>query len=196
MISIHPPCGGRDYLKSSIQFFIPISIHPPCGGRDSSCPQVGQLPPVFQSTRPVGGGTVKIEHFPVVGRDFNPPALWGAGQYFFHRISHIMSYFNPPALWGAGLKVRRCKVCPSKFQSTRPVGGGTFADMEFDTDTWDFNPPARWGAGLAALLALVRFLRISIHPPCGGRDFRRNINPVYKHHFNPPALWGAGHSHA
>ena len=100
----------------------------------------------FQSTRPVRGGTegrklinpvtgISI-HPPRAGRDnpimiqsaddldFNPPAPCGAGLVnCIARSSR--SYFNPPAPCGAG--PHGIRTCPAvrRFQSTRPVRGGT-----------------------------------------------------------------------
>ena len=56
---------------------------------------------IFQPTRPVGGGTGgKIFAFSAFF-DFNPPALWGAGQLTSAQLP-LLPNFNPPALWGAG----------------------------------------------------------------------------------------------
>ena len=81
VISIHPPCGGRDVAVCMVTHAAAtISIHPPCGGRDVIGLSVGIPMDTFQSTRPVGGGTLLLrEPYPGVA-DFNPPALWGAGQ--------------------------------------------------------------------------------------------------------------------
>ena len=59
----------------------------------------------------------------------------------------------------------------SKFQSARPVRGGTSSPAPPPASVFDFNPPAPCGAG----------------PPHIGR--RRSRSP----YFNPPAPCGAGH---
>ena len=103
-ISIHPPRAGRDYYSGSATQRIFISIHPPRAGRDERVSTSGEhfgdfnppapcgagqllteyntLTGLFQSTRPVRGGTsaaiaaktiITISiHPPRAGRD----AIW------------------------------------------------------------------------------------------------------------------------
>ena len=103
-ISIHPPRAGRDFLQTTAAIMYWISIHPPRAGRDhdTKLPPVGPhdfnppapcgagqllteyntLTGLFQSTRPVRGGTsaaiaaktiITISiHPPRAGRD----AIW------------------------------------------------------------------------------------------------------------------------
>ena len=107
-ISIHPPRAGRDIISlpawiTSLSFnppapcgagpagsgcscsIIGISIHPPRAGRDVAGAERPTLVFLFQSTRPVRGGTgtersyrhkqpVISIHPPRAGRD--PPFLW------------------------------------------------------------------------------------------------------------------------
>ena len=101
-ISIHPPLAGRDNVNNRLFRFHSISIHPPLAGRDllRRCARLSALhfnPPapcgagpiargvcdcfgVFQSTRPLRGGTrprgclkrvptISI-HPPLAGRDY------------------------------------------------------------------------------------------------------------------------------
>ncbi len=122
-ISIHPPHAGRDVTQSlknrSIKDFNPpapcgagrscviflflaqyISIHPPHAGRDNS-QMIGKKATIlFQSTRPMRGGTPCRNLQPYMG-DFNPPAPCGAGLPPSWTLSWIR-YFNPPAPCGAG----------------------------------------------------------------------------------------------
>ena len=57
-ISIHPPRGGRDAIALlSASTASRISIHPPRGGRDQDTIFNG-VAFEFQSTLPVGGGTL------------------------------------------------------------------------------------------------------------------------------------------
>ena len=56
------------------------------------------------------------------------------------------------------------------FQSTLPVGGGTWQSGNIRRSARDFNPPSPWGEGrfVHRLPYIISF--ISIHPPRGGRD--------------------------
>ena len=56
-ISIHPPHAGRDALRWCNIRVRAISIHPPRAGRDPGRPLSQKEAAVFQSTRPVRGGT-------------------------------------------------------------------------------------------------------------------------------------------
>ena len=102
-------------------------------------------------------------------------------------------HFNPPAPCGAGLSqrghMRRAEAfsihppragrdpCHSlhppnikKFQSTRPVRGGTLVCVHLFGRMRDFNPPAPCGAGPDELISWWEHECISIHPPRAGRD--------------------------
>ena len=111
---------------------------------------------VFQSTRPVGGGTggnaiVELSitisiHPPRGGRDlsghlphiqasdFNPPAPWGAGPPTNPLYDSLEPHFNPPAPWGAG-----------------PHQAQTWCLLRY------FNPPAPWGAGQQNCTTILGF---------------------------------------
>ena len=56
------------------------------------------------------------------------------------------------------------------FQSTRPVRGGTGVGIGQITKRLDFNPPAPCGAGLGVTTSADMIRGISIHPPRAGRD--------------------------
>ena len=56
-ISIHPPLAGRDDARSGPQIRSAISIHPPLAGRDEIADVEIMLEQIFQSTRPLRGGT-------------------------------------------------------------------------------------------------------------------------------------------
>ena len=100
-ISIHPPRAGRD--KKSC-FAVPMTLYfnppAPCGaGRLFSAFE--KLDKIFQSTRPVRGGTCDADdlfedcrisiHPPRAGRDLN-----------FFAVGSLEQNFNPPAPCGAG----------------------------------------------------------------------------------------------
>ena len=58
IISIHPPRGGWDKAYVLDVVYTQISIHPPRGGWDR-CPKCLYVQRIeFQSTHPVGGGTL------------------------------------------------------------------------------------------------------------------------------------------
>ena len=102
-ISIHPPRAGRDLKEFFVVVLFGISIHPPRAGRDRHSVLTLWLLQIFQSTRPVRGGTefsVGVDcggdrisiHPPHAGRDHIIPVTVSQRQNF-----------NPPAPCGAGL---------------------------------------------------------------------------------------------
>ena len=140
------PVRGGTIVPTAKSYSALISIHPPRAGRD------GQA----------SGGAAKNEYF-------NPPAPCGAGPEADagarreHRISiHppragrdgaqaakevFTENFNPPAPCGAGPGTMIWQVSARKFQSTRPVRGGTLATIICSRRIFYFNPPAPCGAG-------------------------------------------------
>ena len=190
-ISIHPPCAGRDIWitmqhtkkinfnppalcgagprrQQRQQQRHPISIHPPCAGRDDDVRD------------PFLSGQISI-HPPCAGRDIAAAVS-----------DQIPFYFNPPALCGAGPSAGTPARRPARFQSTRPVRGGTGCRSRPRRCPRNFNPPALCGAGLALGLPALRGGFISIHPPCAGRDSTPASAVSRLAYFNPPALCGAG----
>ena len=145
-ISIHPPRAGRDSMRAltsaSRAYFNPPA---PCGaGRNTTYNNIPEI--VFQSTRPVRGGTppalflclvqqISI-HPPRAGRDVNASPL-----------SPFSPYFNPPAPCGAGPALAIGLIRAIPFQSTRPVRGGTSWLRYLVANSSYFNPPAPCGAG-------------------------------------------------
>ena len=191
-ISIHPPRAGRDYSHVYLALTEEISIHPPRAGRD---PRKGGRAPVqriFQSTRPVRGGTlvgnVVFSHI----LNFNPPAPCGAGLGRGVWQSPGGCDFNPPAPCGAGpfhselLRLGAyISIHPPRagrdgsdgtvvtgeavFQSTRPVRGGTIILQKSPIgNKFQSTRPVRGGTG--RLERLQCQAHISIHPPRAGRD--------------------------
>ena len=122
----------------------------------------------FQSTRPVRGGTIDNGncnshssisiHPPRAGRDgqdrvksskaryFNPPAPCGAGRCvaIFGRL--LSKFQSTRPVRGGTLCISRLTRMPV-FQSTRPVRGGTLLTMYISSQRSHFNPPAPCGAG-------------------------------------------------
>ena len=145
---------------------------------------------VFQSTRPVRGGTSQLYiqcnrqnisiHPPRAGRDsgynefqlikqnFNPPAPCGAGQVLTLLVRVIIN-FNPPAPCGAGRITTPITKIASNFNPPAPCGAGPRA----------FRPPL-WGCHISihppragrdvSIFYCVTYSCISIHPPRAGRD--------------------------
>ena len=103
------------------------------------------------------GRSISI-HPPLAGRD-NPAALPTSAE----------KDFNPPAPCGAGPYKASARGWQRKFQSTRPLRGGT---------------------GYGALQRAVT--QISIHPPLAGRDPAALTFTGAATDFNPPAPCGAG----
>ena len=56
-ISIHPPLAGRDHHFRNEHTVVGISIHPPLAGRDIPLDYLTGAFELFQSTRPLRGGT-------------------------------------------------------------------------------------------------------------------------------------------
>ena len=190
-----------------------ISIHPPHAGRDLEAFDAEPEKPLFQSTRPMRGGTrwrrrgnggaaISI-HPPHAGRDAGKRAA-----QIFCQIS-----IHPPH---AGRDAVASETAPEepRFQSTRPMRGGTIVlGDEFSVQIFQSTRPMR--GGTLHSFGPVIGLTISIHPPHAGRDnltiFPRSISWVFQStrpmrggtanisrsaqksgYFNPPAPCGAG----
>ena len=107
------------------QFLTDPYFNPPAPWGAGQRPKSSTLSGViFQSTRPVGGGTLNIPGVTFVDNiSIHPPR--GGRDGWLETVAHCFTYFNPPAPWGAG-PVCRAIICHvDGFQSTRPVGGGT-----------------------------------------------------------------------
>ena len=214
-ISIHPPRAGRDRQAFFRRIHIVrISIHPPRAGRDTIVTLIAATltdfnPPapcgaglflmmnrpgvlLFQSTRPVRGGTHMLWHLnggvllfqstrPVRGgtvfrvilllllRNFNPPAPCGAGLLIL--ICRLpLIYFNPPAPCGAGQILFSLKVLLLIFQSTRPVRGGTLLILicRLPLILFQSTRPVRGGTGGILCIKLLVFSFQSTRPVRGG----------------------------
>ena len=123
IISIHPPLAGRDDFGGELRVGVRISIHPPLAGRDPSRGGAGGRRLLFQSTRPLRGGTTCREPGQTPD-DFNPPAPCGAGLPAGSRGKHRMISIHPP-LAGRDLEQQAYNRWYNEFQSTRPLRGGT-----------------------------------------------------------------------
>ena len=112
---------------------------------------------LFQSTLPVGGGTVTLPGVPAdLEVSIHPPR---GGR-------------DPPCCL--------CSPGTTLFQSTLPVGGGTPGRCPCPARPSHFNPPSPWGEGLSRPGVVTEAVLISIHPPRGGRD----LEPLYCYIYN------------
>ena len=178
-ISIHAPRAGRDLRSATCQaeslYFNPRA---PCGARPIRRLK-GSTPPIFQSTRPVRGATLKAGkitpaqkisiHAPRAGRDehderrragrdyFNPRAPCGARPYTLKTTAPSMTFQSTRPVRGATLLYQRERRRGRIFQSTRPVRGATGRGADRDDH-----------------------LRISIHAPRAGRD-SKSIQNYFTH---------------
>ena len=170
---------------------------------------------IFQSTRPVRGGTLGVPSSKISESYFNPPAPCGAGQYQNHggnkpkkfqstrpvrggtclsraAVSVLsisihppragrdqtpssapteLFYFNPPAPCGAGqIFPGRESANPIRFQSTRPVRGGTCVQRENGPlpITFQSTRPVRGGTRISTLLCAAAARFQSTRPVRGG----------------------------
>ena len=146
-ISIHPPRAGRDCIANAYDLSVKgISIHPPRAGRDNERRRVPTESTLFQSTRPVRGGTTLYPCF-----------------------SHCAIISIHPPRAGRDVKLFPRDLTGQKFQSTRPVRGGTIADCIIANGlVFQSTRPVRGGTAGVAFARV--FERISIHPPRAGRD--------------------------
>ena len=103
MISIHPPRAGRDLTIPKLSSHFRISIHPPRAGRD-----LMPAPPHHHRA------------------NFNPPAPCGAGPHGHCRPGGTAPISIHPPRAGRDAFAKLRSVAIKRFQSTRPVRGGTF----------------------------------------------------------------------
>ena len=102
-----------------------------------------------------------------------------------------ISHFNPPAPCGAGRSLSFAGLSSERFQSTRPVRGGTERNQRRrSTMSISIHPP-RAGRDETALREGGK-RNISIHPPRAGRDLHDFMEIKRAAYFNPPAPCGAG----
>ncbi len=192
-ISIHPPRAGRDaanlsQITTAMDFNPPapcgagrigmgptisqhrISIHPPRAGRDQE--SADDKPPFDISIHPPRAGRDIMDNA-ISGqmKHFNPPAPCGAGlRNSPLTLSHARFQSTRPVRGGTTSRTA-CLPEPGTFQSTRPVRGGTSRPPKPGMSAGYFNPPAPCGAGPRVITIKGGFTNISIHPPRAGRDW-------------------------
>ena len=81
------------------------------------------------------------------------------------------------------------------FQSTLPVGGGTYYGMDASTAYAVSIHPPRGGRDIGEVIFSYDGA-VSIHPPRGGRDVLGRDRVFHPGGFNPPSPWGEGLCHA
>ena len=153
------------------------------------CPE--QKTTIFQSTRPVGGGTPLGCFLFLGGLRFQSTRPVGGGTPHAAVSRQLLVISIHPPRGGRDGSPPPGPSAPDRFQSTRPVGGGTpFAVISLVSEAFQstrpvgggtapprcwrrcpgyFNPPAPWGAGPPHCIVLFS-----------------------RYNFNPPAPWGAG----
>ena len=84
-------------------------------------------------------------------------------------MSWVSISIHPPR---AGRDLLKCsmRIISKKFQSTRPVRGGTMPDCKECKDNREFQSTRPVRGGTTVLRHLPPAERISIHPPRAGRD--------------------------
>ena len=153
-------------------------------------PACFSMPPAFQSTHPVRGGTASIsshEYFiifqsthPVRGGTHDPgvkPRLWrisihpprAGWDVVFVGALCANYHFNPPTPCGVGPSQRPHQRVTLLFQSTHPVRGGTsISSTSISTKGFQSTHPVR--GGTEGQLPGPVAVKISIHPPRAGWD--------------------------
>ena len=109
-----------------------ISIHPPLAGRDLYNGITRLHLFLFQSTRPLRGGTPRTR------------CSWAR-----------MRHFNPPAPCGAGLLRRQGQRKNAEISIHPPLAGRDRRLYKMNVTVIDFNPPAPCGAGLFVIAFLL-----------------------------------------
>ena len=103
-----------------------------------------------------------------------------------------LCHFNPPAPCGAGRYATAFNSNEDKFQSTRPVWGGTFINcLKLPSGIISIHPP-RVGRDRRTFSASWIYLYFNPPAPCGAGLARRSSIGAFSD-FNPPAPCGAGH---
>ena len=214
MISIHPPLAGRDAAAVAMMHTPDISIHPPLAGRDQAAGRIESKKIIFQSTRPLRGGTEEVlaDAYAGIFQSTRPLRGGTLEQQAYNRWYNISIH---PPLAGRDRTTQSCArllyrfkstrplrggtvhlapgAPPKKFQSTRPLRGGTLKSR-FSKPTTRFQSTRPLRGGTLYNGSITTYNGISIHPPLAGRDILWSFSRQAFPHFNPPAPCGAGRS--
>ena len=169
---------------------------------------------IFQSTRPMRGGTGMSSSQIWTASYFNPPAPCGAGRRgsVYKNPWRYISIHPPHA--GRDDHASTSSPSQSKFQSTRPMRGGTMIvpareqGIEFQSTrpmrggTYPESAPADWlefqstrpmrGGTRCWIITGWILVGFQSTRPMRGGTFKRRINGKITGYFNPPAPCGAG----
>ena len=160
VISIHAPRVGSDGESGPDGHRGVISIHAPRVGSDGSTSTVHQSSPIFQSTLPVWGATLRPARSMPADFNFNPRSPCGERRQPSHGFSPAPRNFNPRSpcgerhgwggvqLWEVVISIHAPRV---GSDSARPLRGG---------GTTNFNPRSPCGerqSYWAQLLAGIEF---------------------------------------
>ena len=192
---------------------IDISIHPPRAGRDVRIPDGAPKKALFQSTRPVRGGTMQKGSTGSTWTNFNPPAPCGAGpvccqcpwrcprisihppragrDYMMCDGRLIIDISIHPPRAGRDMICARSFLWRNHFNPPAPCGAGPQRHL-LASKSLDFNPPAPCGAGLRRLRYQWRVGHFNPPAPCGAGRFTWVTMCSVIWYFNPPAQCGAG----
>ena len=177
-ISIHAPHTGRDFQAGPIPY--PASDFNPRAPYGARLVHLSShnLPPQFQSTRPIRGATQACPANLLTAQFQSTRPIRGATMASPSRLPPVR-YFNPRAPYGARRQANTKTLRTERFQSTRPIRGAT--DLR--------TTSARTASGFqstrpirgATILHVLNFAPqiISIHAPHTGRDVQctNGLNP-------------------
>ena len=179
------PCGaGPGYDYDAVQDRVFQSTRPMRGGTMRRRYWAHLLAP-FQSTRPMRGGTTLSPFLRFRSFDFNPPAPCGAGLWPYHRKIACCD-FNPPAPCGAGRRLTSSTKAATPISIHPPHAGRDLAPVMADCrNAISIHPPHAGRDGGEYWTRI--WGAISIHPPHAGRDVVSiYLRPHHRISIHPP----------
>ena len=193
-ISIHPPRAGRDNGVQLPRGVERISIHPPRAGRDTTValmrpvylnfnppapcgagPSIyvdGRNAMIFQSTRPVRGGTWPGRHghvFPHIS--IHPPRAGRDKRSITKRSASRIS-IHPPRAGRDGSSFHTSRVTLISIHPPRAGRDNQAARIWPSCN--HFNPPAPCGAGPQVVPSAHSISNFNPPAPCGAGRYQRN----------------------
>ena len=144
-ISIHAPRTGSDVEGAELDCALLISIHAPRTGSDDVPADEEQPSGEFQSTLPARGATRCPPASRPSSRNFNPRSPHGERpQPRWFAIRDLIISIHAPRT-GSDPTVSPRQPLRSRFQSTLPARGATFAMIHVHTSKTHFNPRSPHG---------------------------------------------------